>query len=340
MTPKDHDRYRFEEPPSTGEPAGPTVLIVPWFRGVRHVAPFIDGFEAQTIHADVRTIFIDSSPDDETTKKLRSRGYDTVRISPAEFDHGGTRNLGLRRANADGCEDVVFMTQDAYLEDPNSLATLRAELNSGLDMAMASGRHIPRADASRFERFLRGHRYPESIEGAGDQDGFVVSNTFCAYKVNTLMKIGGFEERLLFGEDSLASTRLRTQGFAVKYVPQATVRHSHSTTFSALFRRYFDMGAASRSASETSASLEQSGARQTLSRECRAVVQRRDVRLAVSWAWALLPRVLGYAIGRAARYVPVEVAARGSTSKAMFIKCNSAPRPPVPGSVTSSNDRA
>jgi rhamnosyltransferase len=69
-----------------------------------------------------------------------------------------------------------------------------------------------------------------------------VSNSFAAYKKELLKKVGYFQDGLIFGEDTCTVGRLLLNGYAVEYVSEAMVYHSHNYSLPEEFKRHFDIG--------------------------------------------------------------------------------------------------
>lgn len=189
---------------------------------------------------------MDSSSDDGTADIARQGGADVIVIERKDFDHGGTRNFAARQV-AEDCEIAVFMTQDAILADPGSLAALIAPFENP-SVFSTFGRQLPRHGAGEIEAFARDFNYPNVSYRRTMADarecGFKAcfcSNSFAAYRVPSLLSVGSFPQTIL-SEDALAVANLLRAGGTHEYVAQATVRHSHGYTLGQEFRRYFDIG--------------------------------------------------------------------------------------------------
>ena len=189
---------------------------------------------------------MDSSSDDETADLARKGGAEVIVIERKDFDHGGTRNFAAQQV-AEDCEIAVFMTQDAILAAPESLAALIAPFEDPTVFS-TFGRQLPRRGAGEIEAFARGFNYPDKSYHRTMQDvaeyGFKAcfcSNSFAAYRISDLLEVGSFPQTIL-SEDALAVANMLKAGGAHVYVADATVHHSHDYTLSQEFRRYFDIG--------------------------------------------------------------------------------------------------
>ena len=194
-----------------------------------------------------RVLVIDSSSDDNTCDRAREAGYDVHVIARDEFDHGGTRQLGVELC--DDADIIVFMTQDAMLEGDCALERLLTTFHDRT-VAAAYGRQLPSPEATEVAAHARHYNYPGQSLGKTiairDQLGLKTafcSNSFAAYNRASLLEVGGFPERSLFGEDMHAAARLLLAGKTIQYAADATVLHSHNYSYRDEFRRCFDIGA-------------------------------------------------------------------------------------------------
>ena len=64
-------------------------------------------------------------------------GMEVFHITPAEFDHGGTRDRAARMSHAD-C--LLFMTQDAVPEDPHLIRRMMEAMEVAPDVRAAYAR--------------------------------------------------------------------------------------------------------------------------------------------------------------------------------------------------------
>lgn len=220
-------------------------LIIPTYNASPYLPSLLGKLAAQTIK-DFELIIIDSSSTDNTLETAEFFHAKTFTIPKEDFDHGGTRNAGAKKARGD---ILVFMTQDAVPADEYSLENLVEPLSSNNEIAAVFGRQLPNPDASPIASHLRLFNYPETsyVRCLADRSIYGIrtiflSNSFSAYRKSALDKIGGFREHLIFGEDTHAAAQLLTAEYRVAYAADAAVYHSHDYTPVQEFRRYFDVG--------------------------------------------------------------------------------------------------
>lgn len=193
-----------------------------------------------------RKLLIDSASRDETPALARAAGFEVLGIAQADFDQGGTRQLGA--AHCADCDVLIYMTQDVLLADSDAFTQLLAAF-ADPRVAIAYGRQLPRAGATPIEAHARAFNYPAASHVRTLADaarlGFKAafsSDAFGAYRRAALLEAGGFPPRIIFGEDSHAAATLLLSGWKIAYCAEACAAHSHDYSVPQEFRRYFDIG--------------------------------------------------------------------------------------------------
>ena len=171
-------------------------------------------------------------------------------LTKEEFDHGETRNRGMRFSRAD---IVVFMTDDAVPADEHLIEALVQAFEQrgpeGEAVIMAYARQLPDKDCPLAERYTRSFNYPEEscvktradLEQMGIKT-FFASNVCCAYDREKFWFQGGFIRRTIFNEDMIfAGKALLQDDYAVAYAAGARVIHSHNYNCRQQFKRNFDL---------------------------------------------------------------------------------------------------
>ncbi len=220
-------------------------LIIPTLNGGPRWQEALDAIDMQSLQAD-RKLVIDSGSDDDTANLARQHGFDVISIARRQFNHGATRQQGADHV-AD-CDILVYLTQDAILDTPDSLQRL---VNCFADphTGAAYGRQLPHADAGPFGSHARLFNYPpqsrqKSLADAaelGIKTPFL-SNSFAAYRREALQQAGGFPANVILAEDMIAAARMLQNGWHIAYAAEAAARHSHDYSLLEEFRRYFDTG--------------------------------------------------------------------------------------------------
>ena len=224
---------------------GRTAVIIPTYNAARYWPALSAGIRAQSLAPD-QVVVIDSSSSDGTAELARRDGFEVVVISPDEFNHGGTRQLGAEHAQ--GADILIYLTQDSVPFGTDAFARLLGAFDDA-EIGAAYGRQLPREGASAIEAHARHFNYPatscvrswESRRVTGFKSIFF-SNAFGAYRRSALLSVGGFSPNVIFGEDTLVVARMHRAGWKTAYLADAMVRHSHAYSVAEEFRRYFDIG--------------------------------------------------------------------------------------------------
>lgn len=177
-----------------------------------------------------------------------SKQYKNVQVkhlSKREFDHGRTRNSGVRCSEA---PVFVMMTQDAVPADEFLIEELLRPLEQE-NVAVSYGRQLAEENCPEAEKFTRNFNYPpekavktkEDIEKLGIKT-FFCSNVCAAYKRDVFDALGGFVRHTIFNEDMIYAANAIRAGYAVAYQPEARVYHSHDYSCMEQFHRNFDLG--------------------------------------------------------------------------------------------------
>ena len=159
-------------------------------------------------------------------------------LAKEEFDHGGTRDRGVRMSTADL---VVCMTQDAMPADE----TLIEELVKPFDdpeVWAAYARQLPNEDCREVEKYTRSFNYPEQsmVKTKEDLDRLGIKTFFCsnvcaAWRREKYLELGGFVKHTIFNEDMILA------GTMIAYCAKAKVIHSHNYSAFQQFHRNFDL---------------------------------------------------------------------------------------------------
>jgi rhamnosyltransferase len=218
-------------------------VIIPTYNAEAYLTTLLASLQKQTIPFEL--IIIDSSSTDKTLEVAKEYTNHIVRIPKNEFDHGGTRTKAAKLASG---ELLIFLTQDALPYDNHTLEKITQSFHNP-QVAAAYGRQIPYEHTNLFGKHLRAFNYPstshirtlENKTEYGIKTAFL-SDSFAAYRKSTMQEVDWFKNGLILGEDSHITTKLLLADYAIAYVADAKVYHSHSYSLIEEFRRYFDIG--------------------------------------------------------------------------------------------------
>ncbi len=222
-------------------------LIIPTLNAGEQFQELLAQISRQTL--PTKKLIVDSESTDRTVEVAKNFGFEVLTVSRAEFNHGATRQFAAEYLSKKFPLDVViFLTQDILFHDENSLALLVKIFSVSPKIGLAYGRQLPHENATNEAEILRAFNYP-----AGNQirtfesrkifgiKAAMASNSFAAYRVEILRKVGGFPSVILC-EDMYVAAKMLVAGFETAYVADAQVYHSHNYTAAQEFRRYFDIG--------------------------------------------------------------------------------------------------
>lgn len=215
-------------------------VIIPTLNAEHDIEGLLTVLGRQTIQP-IEILVVDSASEDRTIELIhKHNGVRLLQIDRQDFNHGSTRDLALRESRGDF---VCFLTQDAVPVSDDYLELLVAPMVDDSEIALVSGRQLPKADARRFEQLVRGFNYPDSSSVRSKRDlkkygikTFFASDTCSAYRRTAYLECGGFEH-VNTNEDMLMAARFITSGMKVAYEPRAEVYHSHNLTPSQQFAR-------------------------------------------------------------------------------------------------------
>ena len=259
------------------------------------------------------------------TEKLRESSAcglcEIHHVTKAEFDHGGTRNLGVSLS----CTPYfVLMTQDAVPLDTHLLEKLLEGMQGQVKMCYA--RQLPAKDADLIERYSRAFNYgPDSrtktvsdLPELGIKTWFA-SNVCAAYDRAVFDSLGGFADHTIFNEDMIYCAGLLKAGYAVRYCADARVVHSHHYSGMQQLRRNFDLAVSQADHPEVFEGIRSESEGVKMVRNTAQWLRRQGrVDLIPELVWVSGCKYLGYRLGKAYRKLPASLVKRISTNRSYW----------------------
>jgi rhamnosyltransferase len=231
------------------------------------------------------------------------------RISPAEFGHGKTRNLGARMTRR---PVIVFLVQDATPAGPEFLVELIEPLRSP-NVAGVYGRQIAYNWTNRIEKLFMEQTYPEqTIERrASPSSRLRVRDIFfsnvCSAVRREVWERTPFDETLIMCEDQAWAKSALQQGFRIVYRASAAVYHSHNYGLPKVFRRNFDTGLSLKDVAGDSLADMVSYEIGHVAAGIRTLAATRDLGLVPHFFVHEAVRASGFLLGRRAHLLPRSV---------------------------------
>ncbi len=209
-------------------------VVIPTYNAEAYISPLLTQLEKQTVQP-CEILIIDSSSEDGTLAAMKEHhNIRTITIQRSAYNHGGTRDLGVKQTNGDL---ILFMTQDAVPADNDLIKKLISLFPNHSEIAVAYARQIPRKDSSPREKLIRAYNYPEHSAVHSENDiprlgikTFFCSNVCAVYRRDLYERLGGFEKDLLSNEDMMYAAKAIRNGYQVAYAAEACVIHSHDLT--------------------------------------------------------------------------------------------------------------
>ena len=292
--------------------------IVPTYNGREDFARLLKSIRSQ--HGRFDLFVVDSSSSDGTQELAKAELENVTVIPGIEFNHGGTRQMMV--ANNPSYDVYVFLTQDAYLEDPRALANLVAPFVDG-QIAAVCGKQLPHLNADLLSQHARHFNYPDESKVKSLADAGVLgiktpfmSNSFSAYRGGALLSVGGFPQHVILSEDMYVAAKMLQAGWKVAYSGSAVCRHSHNYSLKEEFCRYFDQGVFH--AREAWIRETFGGAGGEGLRYVKSELKFLGVRRIYMWPAALLRNALklaAYKLGQKEKSLPIELKRKLSMHK-------------------------
>ena len=220
-------------------------LIIPTLNAGGQFKKLLSQLAAQTL--PTKKLIVDSESADGTADLAKSFGLEVLTIPRRSFNHGATRQFALEKILP--LDVVIFLTQDILLHDDESLAKLVKIFSEDSTVGLSYGRQLPHEGATNEAAILRAFNYPpeSQLRSFDDRKKFGIktafaSNSFAAYRVAALQRVGGFPSKVPLCEDMYVAAKMLLDGWKIFYAAEAQVYHSHNYTAAQEFRRYVQIG--------------------------------------------------------------------------------------------------
>jgi rhamnosyltransferase len=225
----------------------PVSIVLLTRNGSATLPAVLDGIAAQEAAFPFEVVAIDSGSSDGSAELLARRVDRLIRIPPDQFNHGLTRNLGIRHARGDL---VVLLVQDAVPASARWLAELTRPLRDDPRLAGSYARQIVRPDASAITRHHLGNWIatattprttfvrPDQFARLPPGERFLacVFDDVCSCVRRSAWERFPFPATAI-AEDLEWARDVLLAGYGLAYVPEAAVLHSHERSARYEFKR-------------------------------------------------------------------------------------------------------
>jgi len=222
-------------------------IVIPVKNGRATLAACLEGILAQNVSGGFEVIAIDSGSDDGSLELLSHYAVRLVEIAPEEFNHGATRNLGVRLARG---QFIAMTVQDARPVDGHWLERMCKHFEDP-QVAGVCGQQIVLHEPDKNPlQWFRPYSEPvprkvwfdnpadfQKLRPAEQAALCVWDDVTAMYRRSVLLEMPfrrvSFAEDLIWARDALA------RGHALVYDYSARVYHYHDQSFRFRFRRIF-----------------------------------------------------------------------------------------------------
>lgn len=221
-------------------------IVIPVKNGDYWLTDTLKGLFDQKITGELEIIIIDSGSTDRSLDIIKQFPVRFLQIDPATFNHGLTRNLGVKEANG---EFVVMTVQDARPADEYWLQRLLSGFDEEGVAGVCGQQVVPWEKDKNPVAWFRPHSEPQLVKyrftpAEFDQLPPAEKRTVCGwdnvtaiYRKNILEKIP-FQE-VMFAEDCLWAREAILKGYSIAYNPGARVYHYHFEEPAHIIKRSF-----------------------------------------------------------------------------------------------------
>ena len=304
-------------------------VIIPTYKPDENFIKLLDKLNKQTVKP--AHIIVMNTEESYLDNLFLGKRYDPSEdnveihhLSKREFDHGATRNAGVRHSNA---EYFIMMTQDAMPADDVMIEELLKPFEDK-EVAVSYARQLAREGAGSIERMTRAFNYPAKsrIKTKADKEKlqiktYFASNVCCAYRRETFDELKGFVHPAIFNEDMIYAARVIEAGLKVAYRAEAQVIHSHDYSAAQQFRRNFDNGVSHRQYAHVFKDVRAEGeGKRLVMSVIKRLHKRKEDYLIPGYIWESGCKYLGYKLGEHYDRLPAGLVMKCTSNKAFFEK--------------------
>ena len=300
-------------------------IIIPTYKPDENFANLLQMLGKQTYPIDKIIVMNTEETFYHKEQYPRLEQLEVHHIKKQEFDHGGTRNVGVTLTNTDV---VCFLTQDAMPKDEYLVEYMMKAFDENEMVGAVYGRQLPAKDCGIIEAYTRSFNYPteRKVKSMKDLEQLGIKTFFCsnvcaAYRRDIYNKLGGFPLKTIFNEDMIFTGRLVKSRYQVVYEPNAKVIHSHNYSGSQQFHRNFDLAVSQAQYPDVFGGIKSEG-------EGIKLVKQTGKYLVKGGKWYLLPKLIyqsgckyiGYLLGKNYYKLPKKVCIWCSMNKSYWLQ--------------------
>jgi rhamnosyltransferase len=221
-------------------------VIIPVKNGAQTLDKCLTSIKNQTIAENIELIVLDSSSTDNSKQIALDFGARVIDILPGEFNHGLTRNKGVRYATG---ELIYYTVQDASIADNDMLKRMSAHFDEKEVQSVCAHQGVPHELDKNPSIWFRRMTEPElevryfpnktfTQLSREQQLSYSAWDNVCAmYRKEALINLP-FQETN-FSEDCLWADMALKNGYKIIRDPSLVVYHYHHQTFRYAYKTSF-----------------------------------------------------------------------------------------------------
>lgn len=222
-------------------------VIIPVKNGDQTLGDCLASIKEQTIAENIEIIILDSYSNDKSLEIAQQFNAKIINIPSGSFNHGLTRNEGIKYASG---QLLYFTVQDARLAERNQLEKMAAHFEDKEIMAITGAQAVPhdlnKNPALWFIRYSKPqtvfkHLSPGTYRQLSFQKQFEMTSEWddvnAMYRRQALEQIPFTETD--FAEDKLWAKDALIAGMKIGFDPSLLVYHYHHSTFVYTFKLEF-----------------------------------------------------------------------------------------------------
>jgi rhamnosyltransferase len=219
-------------------------VIIPVKNGAATLERCLAAIRKQTIAGAVEIIILDSDSTDGSMEIAENYDATIIRVPKGTFNHGTTRNEGVKYAKGDL---LYFTVQDAYLAEQDQLEQMAAQFSDRDVQAVVGIQGVPAELNKNPARWFKRMSVPVTVFYRYSQPDF--SKLSCTEKlsaagkwdnVNAMYRKSALEQvpfiETDFAEDKFWAVTALEAGYKICFDPSLIVYHYHHYSFKYAFK--------------------------------------------------------------------------------------------------------
>jgi len=206
----------------------PRVSIVVTVRNEEaNIAELLDSISKLDLLEKVETVIVDGGSTDRTVEIISSR-YPDVKLITSNCSIGEGKNIGIKNSNG---EIIAFTDGDCVVDKDWTKKILEHFDAMGPQVGAVGGPYLPPHQSGLIAQYLAIGAEPffpaESVPATYKS----LPGGNVAYRRGVVVQVGGFDSRLLIGEDYDLNFRINNLGYELFFARDVKVYHKYRSTF-------------------------------------------------------------------------------------------------------------